>query len=102
MATGSIKPFVPSRTMTLAGTTTSSNVALGVGGDTVVVTNTAASIAFVRFGSDSTVSASTADMPVLPNSRAILALNPLILYGAGVLVSGTGNILFTRGDGSIV
>lgn len=102
MATGSIKPFVPSSTATLIGTTNSSNVALGSGGDTVVVTNTAASIAFVRFGSDSTIAASTTDMPVLPGSRVILALNPLISYAAAVLTSGTGNILFTRGDGSIV
>lgn len=102
MATGSIKPFVPSRTATLMGTTTSSNVALGAGGDTVVVTNVASSVAFVRFGSDATVSASTTDMPVLPNSRVLLALNPLISYAAAVLISGTGNILFTRGDGSIV
>lgn len=102
MATGSIKPFVPSSTATLVGTTTSSNIALGSGGDTVVVTNTAASTVFVRFGSDSTISASTMDMPILPSSRAILALNPLISHAAAVLTSGTGNILFTRGDGSIV
>lgn len=102
MATGSIKPFVPSSTATLIGTTNSSSVALGSGGDTVVVTNTAASIAFVRFGSDSTIAASSTDMPVLPGNRVILALNPLISYAAAVLTSGTGNILFTRGDGSIV
>lgn len=102
MATGSIKPFVPSGTAPLVGTTTSRNVALGSGGDAVVVTNAAASIAYVRFGSDSTVSASTTDMPVLPNSRVLLGLNPLISYAAAVLTSGTGNILFTRGDGSIV
>ncbi len=102
MATGSIKPFVPSSTASLASTTTSSNVALSIGGDSVVVTNAAATIAYVRFGSDGTVVASATDMPVLPNSRVLLALNPLISHAAAVLVSGAGNVLFTRGDGSIV
>ena len=102
MATGSIKPFVPSSTTSVAGTTTSSNVALPAGGESVVVTNTATSVAYVRFGANAAVSASASDMPVLPNSRVLLGVNPLISYAAAVLVAGTGSVLFTRGDGSIV
>jgi hypothetical protein len=41
-----------------------------------------------------------ADMPVLPNSRVMLAVNFLITYAATVLTSGSGAVLLTRGDGS--
>jgi hypothetical protein len=59
-------------------------------------------LAYVRFGSDPSVAASIADMPVLPNSRLILSVNSLITYAAAVMQSGSGNIMFSRGDGSIV
>jgi hypothetical protein len=39
-------------------------------------------------------------MPVLPNSRVMLGVNPIIAYAAVVLASGTGSVLLTRGDGS--
>jgi hypothetical protein len=41
-------------------------------------------------------------MPVLQGSRVVLSVNPLITYVSAVLVNGSGSILFTRGDGSIV
>jgi hypothetical protein len=46
------------------------------------------------------VTATAADMPVLPNSRAMLGVNSLIGYAAVVLASGSGTVLLTRGDGS--
>ena len=100
MAIGSTMPFGPTGTVALAAGTTSSSAALAGGGDSVVVTNTTASLAYVRFGADATVAASTADMPVLPNSRIMLAVNSLIAYAAAVLVTGSGTILLTRGNGS--
>jgi hypothetical protein len=75
---------------------------LSGGGDSVVVTNTTTALGYIRFGSDSTVAASTADMPVLASSRIILSINSLISYAAAISPTGAGNILFTRGDGSIV
>lgn len=80
--------------------TTSASVQLAGGGDSVVVTNITASLAYVRFGADPSVTASTTDMPVLPNTRAMLAVNSLITYAATVLASGSGVVLLTRGDGS--
>ena len=68
----------------------------------VVVTNPAASLAYIRFGGDSSVIASSVDMPVLPVSRVVLSVNTLITYGAAVFASGSGSILFTRGDGSVL
>ncbi len=100
MAIGSIMPFRPTGTVSLGATTTSANVALAGGGDSVVVTNICTSLAYVRFGSDTSVVATLADMPVLPNSRVMLGVNPIIAYAAVVLASGTGSVLLTRGDGS--
>src|SRR5690349_3805593 len=68
MAYGS--PFRPTGTAALSASTTSSAVLLAGGGDSVVVTNTSASLAYVRFGADTTVTASNADMPVMAGGRA--------------------------------
>jgi hypothetical protein len=102
MPIGSVTPFRPTGTVNLASGTTSVSVALSGGGDSVVVTNTAAAIAYVRFGADPSVTASTADMPVLPNSHVMLAVNSLISYAAVILTAGSGAVLFTRGDGSFL
>jgi hypothetical protein len=41
-------------------------------------------------------------MPILANSNLILAVNSLISYAAAISPAGSGAILFSRGDGSIV
>ena len=102
MPVGSVSPFRPVGTTSISATSSSSNALLVMGGDTVVVTNPSASLVYVRFGADSTVSASTSDMPILPNSRVILAVNSLITHVAAITPSGSGTILFSTGDGSIV
>jgi len=101
MSTGSTSPFRPTGTvLVVAGSGVSSNVQLAGGGETVVVTNATSYLGYVRFGADPSVAATNADMPVLPNSRVLLSINPLIAYAAAILASGSGNMLFTRGDGS--
>jgi hypothetical protein len=100
MAIGSITPFRPTGTASLSAGTSSAAVPLTGGGDSVVVTNTSASLAYVRFGADPSVSASIADMPVMANSRMMLSVNSLVSYAAAVLAAGSGTVLFTRGDGS--
>jgi hypothetical protein len=102
MPLGSVSPFRPTGTVSVSSGNTSANAALAGGGDSVVVTNTSTSLVYVRFGSDSTVTASIADMPVLPNSRLLLSVNSLIKYGAVIAPSGSGVVLFSRGDGSFV
>ena len=102
MAIGSISGFRPTGTVVLNAGTTSANTPLSGGGESVVVTNPTTNLAFVRFGSDGTVNASTADMPVLPASRVLLSINTLISYAAALMTSGSGSIYFTRGDGSFV
>ena len=102
MAMGSTQPFRPAGTVSLAAGTSSVAAALAGGGESVVVTNTTTALAYVRLGADATVAAGTRDMPVLPGSRVMLAANPLITYAAAVLATGSGTVLFTRGDGSFV
>ena len=102
MATGSVTPFRPTGTVSISVGTTSTSVPLAGGGDSVVVTNITASLAYVRFGADPSVTASMADMPVLPNTHVMLAVNSLIAYAAAVLTSGSGTILLSRGDGSFL
>lgn len=100
MSIGSTTPFRPTGTVALNAGTSSASIQLAGGGDSVVVTNTSSALAYVRFGADPSVTASASDMPVLPNSRAMLAVNQLICYAAASLANGNGAVLFTRGDGS--
>ncbi len=102
MPIGSVSPFRPTGTVSLAASGTSSNTPLTGGGDTVVATNISSALAYVKFGSDATAVATTSDMPVLPNSRAVLSVNNLISYVAAIMPSGSGSILFSRGDGTFV
>jgi hypothetical protein len=102
MPLGSISPFRPTGTVSVSTGGVSANALLSGGGDTVVVTNTMAALAYIRFGSDPTVTATTTDMPILANSRLILSVNSLITYVAAISPSGAGPVLFSRGDGSIV
>jgi hypothetical protein len=102
MPIGSITPFRPTGTVSLSAGTSSAAVALAGGGDSVVVTNTSASLAYVRFGADPSVSASNVDMPVMASSRVMLTANSLVSYAAAVLAAGSGLVLFTRGDGSFL
>lgn len=102
MPLGSVSPFRPTGTVSVSVGSATTNARLSGGGDAVVVTNTTNSLAYIRFGSDPTVAASTADMPILPSSRLILSVNSLISYAAAISPAGTGLILFSRGDGSFL
>jgi hypothetical protein len=102
MPLGSVSPFRPTGTVSVSAGNVSSNAPLSGGGDSVVVTNATTALGYVRFGSDTTVTASTADMPVLAGNRIILSVNSLISYAAAISPSGSGSILFSRGDGSII
>jgi hypothetical protein len=102
MPIGSTSPFRPSGTVGMTATTTGANIALAGGGETAVITNTSSSIAYIRFGSDPSVTATTNDMPVLPNDRIILAINNLITYASAILQAGSGTVIFSRGDGSVI
>jgi hypothetical protein len=100
MSVGTTSPFRPMGTVSLNAGTTAASIPLAGSGESAVVTNPTASLAYVRFGRDPSIIATSADMPVLPNSRVVLSIYPMIAYAAAVLASGSGSVLFTRGDGS--
>lgn len=102
MALGSASAFRPTGTVPIAASTTSSACALSGGGEAIVITNPTSSLAFVRFGVDPSVTASNTDVPILPNAKLMIAVNPAVTYGAAILGSGAGTIFLTRGDGSYV
>jgi hypothetical protein len=102
MPLGSISPFRPTGTVSVSISNVSANAPLTGGGDSVVVTNPSTALAYIRFGADASVVASTSDMPILPGNRVILSVNSLITFGAAVAPSGSGSVLFSRGDGSVV
>jgi hypothetical protein len=102
MALGSSSAFRPTGTVSMIAATTTSVVALSGGGEVVLVTNATSSLAFVRFGADPSVAASSSDMPVQSGTRAMLAVNPFVTHAAVLLTAGTGTVLLTRGDGSFV
>ena len=102
MTLGTTSPFRPAGTVTVTAGTTSVAATLVGGGDSIVVTNPTTSLAYVRFGANLTVVATTGDMPVLPATRVILSVNSLVATVAVLLASGNGNVLFTRGDGSFL
>jgi hypothetical protein len=100
MSIGTTSPFRPTGTVSLNVGTTSASIELAGGGGSAVVTNPTASLAYVRFGGDPSVPASSADLPALPTSRVVLSVNALISYAAAMLASGSGSVLYTRGNGS--
>ena len=102
MPTGSISPFQALATVTLQSTTASSNGPLPAGGESVLVTNATSSLAYVNLGSDSSVQATSGNLPVLPNSKVLLRAAQPVSYCAAVLSTGTGPVLFTRGHGSMI
>jgi hypothetical protein len=59
--------FVTASTKTLSATTSSSSTALSVKGDTILITNAGDNTVFIELG-DSTVTAATTGLPILPNS----------------------------------
>jgi hypothetical protein len=102
MSIGSSQPFRAAGTVSVSAGTTSSSVALAGGGETVLVTNAANAVAFVAFGASNQVTATSASLPVLPNSRVLLAANTYLTHAAAALASGSGAVYFTLGDGSVI
>ncbi len=94
--------FRPTGTISMSVGSVSVNARLLGGGDSVVVTNTTNSVVYVGFGADSSVKASTSDMPVLANSKLILSVNSLIANVAAISPAGSGTVLLSRGDGSFI
>ena len=101
MATGSTQPLMVSATATLAAGTNSSAAALVGTGEAVLVYNAASAVAFIRFGMDDTVVATSADMPIPPASRMLIHAGDFSKTVAAILASGSGTLYFSRGQGTV-
>ena len=71
MASGSIAAFSPEATVSVAASTTSTAVALGGTGPSLLVYNGSTSTAFLSLGATTTLTATTADMPVPAGSQML-------------------------------
>lgn len=91
--------------------TASSAVASGVipasnsGGSQLRIANQANGWAFVNFGcirdAQTVVAATTASsMPVAPGAVEVVSVDPEVNGASVILASGTGNVTFTRGNGT--
>lgn len=101
MANGASQPFRPASTTTINATTSAAGSALPEGGESVLIYNAAASIAFVRFGANATTTATVNDLPVPPNARMLVAVNRLVNTVSVLLHNGAGLVYLSRGDGSV-
>ncbi len=94
-----LAPFTPGATVSRTVTSSTANVALGTGGDQVMISSAAGgNIAFVKFG-DSTVTAATTDTPILPGTVQVYTIPPGATYIAAI-GSATTTLYITRGDGA--
>lgn len=106
MAKGSTQPFHAAATAMAACAGEAVTVALApASGDSVLVYNTSASIAFVRFcgGGAATVDPAL-DIPIPPGASRLLGISPLVTQAAvcvGATGTGTGNVYLSRGDGTV-
>jgi hypothetical protein len=100
MSTGSTLPFAPSGTTTIAGSVASNSAALTTG-DTVVVYNAAATLAFVAFGNGAATATVAAGYPVPPGATRIIFVGPIVNFAAAILASATGNVYFSAGTGTV-
>ncbi|MBV9784787.1 MAG: hypothetical protein JO264_13340 [Acidisphaera sp.] len=101
MSMGSTQPFRVSATATLTAGAASANLPLVGTGEAVLIYNASPAIAFVRFGTDMTVTATAADMPVPPGMRLLMHTGGFATTAAAVLASGNGIVFFSRGEGTV-
>ena len=100
MTMGTSLPFRPVGTASVAASGSVATTALPRGGSTVLVFNAAASVVFIRFGTDSSVAAGTGDVPVPAGRRMLMDAGPFVTHASAVLASGSGSVYFIRGDGT--
>lgn len=102
MSSGSTQPFRVVGTATIAPSTTSAQATMPTAGEAVLIYNASTALIFVRFGGDSTVVATSTDMPI-PNGATRLIHCGLAATNIAVVSVGasSGNAYVSRGDGSV-
>lgn len=94
-----VQAFSPGATLTLSGTTTSSNAAFVGIGVSVEIQNSGAVTIFIKLGA-STVTATSADYPLLAGQSKMLSRDPATqTHIAVITASGTATVYATSGEG---
>lgn len=100
-ANGSLWPSV-----TVAGTTTAASANLpgltsSSDSNQILISNTTTAWAYVNFGLTGAVTAATvaAGLPVPPGASATVSVDSEVGAVSVILSTGTGNVIFTRGEG---
>ncbi|MCB8874761.1 hypothetical protein [Acidisoma silvae] len=100
MASGSIAAFSPEATVSVAAGIASNAVALGGSGPSLLVFNSTSSIAFLRLGASTSLTATSGDLPVPAGVQLLLTVGATVTAAAVLLSSGSGTVYLTRGSGS--
>lgn len=100
-----MKPFSPApATATISATTSTANVKVadGSGERQVRIFNAGSSTAFLAFGKDNTVAATTTGMPIGAGAIEVISIQPdgTALWAAAITASGTATIYLTPGSGA--
>lgn len=90
--------FSPRATTTLSATTVSSNVTVSSSSNNVMISNAGSVTVFIKFGSDSSVTATTGDLPVLGGTVQVFSKGGTS-YIAGITGTGSATVYVTGGDG---
>lgn len=99
MSTGSTQPFAPSGTILLAAGAVGVSATMSPG-DTVLVYNSSAGIAFVTFGNGMAVP-SVFGFPVPPGASRLIYVGPIVNTVAALLSSGAGSVYVSAGTGTV-
>lgn len=90
-------------TTSLSATSTTGNAALPtLNSNQIIVTNLGPDLAYIKFGADNTITATTAAYPLLPGTQAAFSINPTLLYLAAITASTTATIKMTAADGLLM
>ena len=102
MSTGSVSAFAQAGIVTLAASTTSAGAALAGTGDTVLVSNPTAAVAWVALGGGSSPPTAVIGIgyPVLSGARRLIASAATATQAAVILTTGTGSVYIETGSGS--
>lgn len=90
--------FTPGTTSNMTASSVSANVAISANAPSLVISNEGAVTVYVKFGADSTVVATTSDLPILAGSVQVFGKGGAS-YVAAVTASSTAKVYFTPGYG---
>jgi len=100
---GSTQPFRASATVTVSVAGAAAGASLPGGGDSLLVFNPNADIAFIAFGMGA-VTADVTGIPIPPGGTRLLGITPYVNAVSAVISAtgdGSGEVYFSRGEGSV-